>query len=185
MKEIWKDIEGYEELYQVSNLGRIKALRKRVHKIIKGKECYPLCREKILKISNHNRNGYLKINITKNNIPKTYEIHRLVAQAFIANQNNLPQVNHKNGIKTDNRVENLEWVTVSQNHKHAFENGLKKPTSKKVIQYSKNNKFIKQWDSMTEASKKMNICKTDISACARGKIRTAGGYKWKILEANI
>lgn len=63
--------------------------------------------------------------------------------------------------------------------------GLKKPTCKKVIQYSKNNEFIKHWDSMTEASEKMNISKSDISDCARGRIKTAGGYKWKILEVNI
>ena len=126
MEEIWKDIQGYEGIYQISNKGRVKALKKKVHKIIKGKECYPSYKEKILKISNHNRNGYLKINITKDNVNKTCQIHRLVAKAFIPNPNNLPQVNHKNGIKTDNQAENLEWVTISENHKHAFAIRIKK-----------------------------------------------------------
>lgn len=125
MSEIWKDIKGYEGIYQVSNKGRVKALKKQVPKVIKGKECYSLYNEKILKISNHNKNGYLKINLT-NDYSKTYQIHRLVAEAFIPNPNNLPQVNHKNGIKTDNRVDNLEWVTISENHKHAFKMRIKK-----------------------------------------------------------
>lgn len=63
--------------------------------------------------------------------------------------------------------------------------GLKKPTYKKVVQYSKKNEFINNWDSITEASKKTNICKTDISDCTRGKLKTAGGFKWKLLEVNI
>lgn len=179
MEEIWKDIKGYEGIYQISSKGRVKALKKRVCKIIKGKECYSLYKEKILKISNHNKNGYLKINLSNNNIQKTYQIHRLVAKEFIPNPKNEKQVNHKNGVKTDNRVENLEWVTVSRNHKHAYEIGLKKPTCKEVIQYGKNNKFIKKWDSITKASKGTKICKTDICDCANGKLKTAGGFKWK------
>ena len=119
-EEIWRDIEGYEGIYQVSNFGKVKRLEKEVHKNIKGQACACLYKEKIMKLSNHNRNGYLKINLNNCNISKTYQIHRLVAQAFIPNLNKLPQVNHKDGNKKNNKVENLEWVSVSDNHKHAY-----------------------------------------------------------------
>lgn len=112
-KEIWKDIDGYEGLYQVSNLGNVKSLTNRSnHK-----------EEKILKL---NTNGkYYLVNICKNTKKKTLLIHRLVAKAFIDNPNNLPQINHINGNKLDNRVENLEWCTCRENIIHSIKTGLR------------------------------------------------------------
>jgi hypothetical protein len=111
--EVWKDIKGYEGLYQVSNLGRVKSL------------CYyGGKKEKIIK-GGVNPQGYIIIGLNKNNKRTSYTEHRLVALAFLDNPNNYPVINHKNGIKTDNRVENLEWCTYQQNTIHAFETGLK------------------------------------------------------------
>lgn len=105
-KEIWKDISGYEGLYQVSNLGRVKRL---AGISIKGKDI----KERILTVSNHK--GYLMITLYKDKKQKTYRIHRLVAEAFIPNPDNKPEVDHINTIRDDNRVENLRWVTKSEN----------------------------------------------------------------------
>ena len=119
--EEWKDIKGYPE-YQVSNLGRVK--RKacvRHHKLYGNYRCV----EKILKPT-PTKKGYNTIKLTNSNGHKTFTVHRLVAKAFIPNINDKPQINHINGIKTDNRVENLEWVTNQENQLHAHKIGLNK-----------------------------------------------------------
>ena len=123
MKEIWKDIKGYEGLYQVSNLGRVKSLeRYKVNHNIK-----QLVEEKILKPS---LGRYKKVCLCKNSKYQTLYIHRLVADAFIPNTNNDPCVNHIDGNKYNNVVNNLEFCTISQNTKHAYDLGLKKPNNR-------------------------------------------------------
>lgn len=108
MQEIWKSIEGYED-YVVSNLGRVKSLKNKSEIILRPiLDCH----------------GYLRVNLYKNGVRNMLKIHRIVATAFINNPDGLPQVNHKDGNKENNVVNNLEWVTESQNSQHAFNNGL-------------------------------------------------------------
>ena len=120
MTEVWKDIKGYEGYYQISNLGRVKSLFRIVPHKLKGKKTIP---EKILKqcISSP---GYYATVLTKNSKGKSTRIHRLIAFHFIANPENKPEINHKKTIKTDNRIENLEWVTRKENIAHAIRHGL-------------------------------------------------------------
>lgn len=120
MEEVWEDVKGYEGLYKVSNTGQIKALYRRIDK---GK-CHREWKEHLLKFSIDNC-GYFRTSLAKNGVNRTVKVHRVVAEAFIPNPSNLPQVNHKDGNKQNNCVENLEWVTQSENLKHAFSTGLK------------------------------------------------------------
>lgn len=127
------------------------------------------------------RRGYLRVDL----LCRKKSIHRLVAEAFIPNPENKPEVNHLNG-KTDNRVASLEWATTSENIQHAWNNGLKEKRfgaknhkSKKTLQYDSQGNFIKQWESMNEASKQLNIDRPSISNCCLGKRKTAGGFIWK------
>jgi hypothetical protein len=115
MKEIWKDIENYERRYQISSLGRVKSLDRIIgNRYVYGKE---------LKLI-PDRYGYFKVNLSDCGIVRGINVHRVVAETFIPNPENLPQINHINGVKTDNRVENLEWCTSEHNLKHAFSTGF-------------------------------------------------------------
>lgn len=185
MQEIWKSIEGYEGKYEISNLGRVKSLYDNT-----GRK-----REKILtpRIS---KQGYLYLNLWRNSKGRAKKIHRLVAEAFCEKQKDSQCVNHINGIKTDNRAENLEWCTYSYNSKHSFETGLQKPkkgkengmfgkhgkehpSSKPVLQYDLNNNFIKEWENSIEAGKQLGVKGSSIQRCARGDRKTAFGYIWR------
>lgn len=117
MIEEWRDIEEYEGYYQISNKGRVKSLaRSMIMKDGRGKTL----KERILKLS-YDQDGYVLYGLSKYNKVKTYKAHRLVASYFIPNPDNLPMVNHKNGIKHDNRVENLEWCDAFYNSQHAID----------------------------------------------------------------
>jgi hypothetical protein len=125
------------------------------------------------------RNGYLAVTMICyiTNKIKPFNIHRLVAEKYIPNPNNKPQVNHINGDKTDNRVDNLEWVTASENVIHAVKNGLKKKVA--VKQYNINGVLIKDWDTMIDAAKFLNCNASLISNCIAGRQKTVRGFIWK------
>ena len=126
--EIWKDITNYEGIYQISTLGNVKGLRRVVN--------MPRGKTRILKdrmLNQTNCKGYLRVCLCVDGISKRFLVHRLVAESFISNPKNKPQINHLNGIKYDNRVENLEWVDNSQNMLHAYSFGLRKNKNRKKV----------------------------------------------------
>ena len=187
MKEIWKDIKGYEGLYQVSNLGKIKSLSR---KIFNGKNYY-ISKEKILKPAK-DKDGYVQVLLYKNNRHKTYKVHRLVAMAFIPNPNNLPQINHKDENKQNNRAENLEWCTNKYNCNYGtWKEKVSKANKGKIGLRGSNSPRANKvkcittgetFNSLIEAEQKYNIKYQNISACCRGKKKTAGGYRWEYID---
>lgn len=190
-KEIWKDVVGYEDYYSVSNFGNIKSL----HRVVgsKGGFCQKI--NGIHKKQTKTTNGYLKASLSKNGKDKTMLVHRLVAIAFIPNPESKSQVNHINSNRTDNRVENLEWVTPSENIRHGCIFGsIKSPNkgirgssskmAKKVEQLDLNNNTITVFDSLVEAGYITKTSPSSISKCCNGKRITAGGFNWR-LKTNI
>lgn len=168
--EKWKDIKGYEGLYQVSDQGRVKSfVRRKEGKILKLQTTYK---------------GYLSVKVGG----KRVAVHRKVAKAFIPNLDNKPQVNHIDGIKTNNNVDNLEWCTNSENQIHANKLGLRRTpkgeevyNSIPVLQYDMKGNFIKRWGSQTTASEELKISHSQINACCLKKrhYKSAGGFIWK------
>lgn len=169
MKEIWKDIENFEGLYQVSNFGRIKSFPRT------GTQTKDI---RIKKITLSTK-GYMRTSLWKNKKSSMKSIHRLVAQAFIPNPNNLPQINHKDGNKTNNNVENLEWVTAKENVAHAYKIGLNKLN--KVAQIDIDGNQIKLWNGIGEISRELNLFQSNLVRAYKEN-RVCGGYRWKVID---
>ena len=173
MKEIWKDIKGYEGLYQVSNLGRVKSLAKTV--IYCNGKVYHYA-EAILSQTVQKR-GYLKVGLTKNGVFRNVFVHRLVANAFIPNHNNLPQVNHIDENTQNNRADNLEWCDCQYNVDYSL--------SKPVCQYDMQGKLVAVWKSIIEASRVTGIPDTNIGRCCKGRCQQVGGYVWRYYDRKV
>ena len=176
MKEIWKDIKGYEGLYQVSNTGKIKRTRF-VNKNTNRKQE----RLKVFKLS---KDGYFLVALYKNSKGKFFRVNRIVAETFLLNTDNKPEVNHKNGIKTDNNVEKLEWTTRSANHLHRAR-VLRKGRIREISQYTLDGEYIASYPSIQVASEKTGIDGTNICRVLKGLRNKAGNYKWKYGDNNV
>ena len=174
--EIWKPIPGYEGLYEVSNLGRVKSLGKNLYNINENTYSFHAYSH-IMKPSTNK--GYLQVNLSKNGVLKCIKVHRLVAMAYIPNPNNYPQVNHKNEIRNDNRVENLEWCNNKYNSNYGSRNAK---LSKKVAQYTKDDVFVNEFKSCIEVEKQLGFSNGHISKCCLGKRKSAYGYHWRYIN---
>jgi hypothetical protein len=173
-EEIWMNIPGYEGYYQASNFGRIRSLQRKITQKSHKNYYMRFFKGKILQPRKQNSNYYL-VWLSKDGVPSAQLVHRLVALTFIPAVTNKPCINHKNGIKTDNRIENLEWCSYSENIAHSHTIIGRKKTSKPIICIELN----KIYQSRIEASKEIGIGKGAISHALNGRNKTAGGYTWK------
>ncbi|WP_288638843.1 NUMOD4 domain-containing protein [uncultured Lentilactobacillus sp.] len=191
--EIWKNIQGYEGLYQVSNFGRVRSLDKKV-KCRGGK--YRLMSGRIMR-SVHSGTNYSAVNLYKGKHHRMQYVHRLVAEAFIPNPNGYLEINHKDENKENNNVSNLEWCDRTYNNnygihnlrisqarksnvkytKQSIRNGQKQ--SKPVVQFTLDGKEIKEYPSTAEAGRQNGFKKCAIANCCCGRQKTSYGYIWK------
>lgn len=170
MIEIWKPIDGYKN-YEVSNYGRVRSLMFNRSKILKKRNIH---------------HGYCGVVLYKDKKPKAFTIHKLVAQAFIPNPDNLPSINHKDENKANNCVDNLEWCTILYNNTYNNRH-LKagKKHTKKVNQYTLDGEFVKEWPSIVAIQEELGFQKTSISQCCRNVRKKAHNFKWQFVNNQI
>lgn len=187
IEEIWKDIDGYEGQYQISSYGRCRSCDRYVfHKNRWGGTASYFYKSTVMKLSKNNR-GYITVRLSRDNNAKTYLIHRLVAQAFIPNPNNLSEVNHKDENKQNNHVDNLEWCTRVFNNTYGKLNKdgrrqSRKHLMKRVGQFTLDGNLIAIHDGLLLAKEKTNGNNVCIARCCEGLQKTSGGYVWKYLN---
>lgn len=183
MEEVWKAINGYEGIYEVSNLGRVKSLSRTIkakygrathysEQKIKGRMLKP----------NFTTYGYAYVALAKNGKNKTTLVHRIVAETFLENPENLPCVNHKDENRKNNNVSNLEWCSYAYNNTYKNIHLRRKKTNRKIIQYDLDMNELKRWESITEAANYYDIETSNISACCTGKRNHCAGFKWRYYE---
>ena len=188
MREIWQDLKNYEEYYKISNRGKLKRKARFRYDKIRNRKNY--FKESLVKLSD-NGHGYMMVRLYPDYKP--HYVHRLVANNFIPNPLNKKEVNHKNGNKLDNSVNNLERVTPKENMLHLSKvlktkynlSGLNKSREKqkkKVCSMDSNGKIIKIFESISEAGRFMKANPSGISGCCQGKNKTCKGLIWKYLE---
>lgn len=170
-EEIWKDIENYEGKYQVSSLGRVKSL-----------DYLRTGEERILR-QYKQKGGYLFVILCKNNKVKKFLVHRLVALAFIDNPDCKEEIDHINTISDDNRACNLRWTTHKENSNNvltiAKRYGANSCNARKVLQFTKEGVFVKEWNCMMDVQRELRFSISHISNCCLGKRKTCGGFVWK------
>lgn len=189
-REIWKPVKGYEGQYEVSNLGGVRSVD-RIVPVLNGR----LRHIKGKPITPHKSNtGYYLCDLYKENRRKNVLLHRMVAEAFIPNENNLPCVNHIDNNRENCISDNLEWCTQSYNMKYSYDttdrkskmnwkSGRENKNSKPVLMYSRDGIFIKRFDCICDAERELGILNNSIVACLKNRYKTAGGYIWKYAES--
>lgn len=179
IKEEWKSIDGFYDMYYVSSHGNVKSFKKssNVNNVI-------LSDGSKLMIPKIDKYGYLRVRLSKNGKRKPYLLHRLVANAFLQNTDLLPCVNHKNEIKTDNNVVNLEWCDVNYNNHYNDRYQKIKRFTRPVVKYTLDMELVQIFNSIVSASKSLNINRkeSNISSCCRGKIKYAYGFIWRYYD---
>lgn len=185
MNEIWKDVEGYEGRYQVSNRGRVKRLTFTYLAKVFNKAYTQVARREHVLTGRKDKDGYFIVSLPCGKSYRNHRVHRLVATAFIPNPCNLPQVNHKNGIKHDNRVENLEWITNKGNLYHAhhvlYKEEHKYYNERPVAQYDTLGNVVKEYKSASMAARELGVSKSMVSLCCL-KLKTCKGYILKYID---
>lgn len=178
--EQWRDIDGFEGMYQVSDQGRVRSVERTIKMKRNGKEYDMHLRGKILSLT-HTRGGYMSVQIFKDSKYYTYKVHRLVAIAFLPNPDSLPEINHIDGNKTNNVSNNLEWCTKSHNIRHAFNSGL---IDKHNMTFNR-KKVVRSdgviFNSLTEAANAVGSNVSNVSMCCHGKLAHTGGYGFQFL----
>lgn len=177
--EIWKDIKGYEGLYQISNLGRIKSLpRLKRNFNVNTKQLDTITIPEKIRKPQLTKYGYYRIGLTKNHKQTYYSVHRLVAEAFIPNPGNLSQINHKDENKANNEVDNREWCDAKYNANYGTRN---KRTGEKQMKQVMCIETKTIYSSLTEASRQTGLSIGNISSICNNRkwFKTAGGYHWK------
>lgn len=179
MEEVWENIKGYEEIYQVSNTGKIKRLKSK-----------SIAQEDRIIANKTKKNGYKFVCLSLKNIQKYYHVHRLVAETFISNPENKKYVNHIDCNKSNNNVENLEWVTAKENNEHARKNiifnfnnktGIENKATKQIAQKDLNGNYLYFWDSVKSISNYYNIAETAIGKACR-KRSVSIGFMWEYID---
>lgn len=183
--EIWKDVVGFEGYYQVSNFGSVRG----VDRYTRNRRCEKYLRKGRDIVAYPNKMGYMVFTSSMNHTQKMLSVHRLVATAFIPNPENKPCVNHINGIKSDNRVVNLEWCTYTENALHAYETGLrhssmtgksgsKSAVSKQIVQLTQADEFVSVYWGRFEAERMTGIKEANIKYAISSNAHATGGFKW-------
>lgn len=168
MKEIWRDIKGYEGYYKISNYGQLYS--------------YPRRRTKGGYTYGTNSHYYLEFTLSKKGVKERKRMHILVYETFVGPVPKGYQIHHKNHIRTDNRLDNLELIEKRKHsilHNSDRAEGAKNSLSKPVLQYTLEGEFVAEYPSTIEAARQTNICQQNISRCCTGKHKTAGGFIWK------
>ena len=184
MEEIWKDIKGFEGLYQISSLGRLKSLSRFINSNRNNQRRIKGC---IIKQRVNPYNGYIQISLSKNHKYKRFYIHRLVAYAFLRNPDNLPQVNHKDENKENNCVDNLEWCTAKYNANYGTCISRRVKTQRDTKSHINNEALSRKvkcidtgkiYLSAQEVSRQTGLDNSSISKCCRGVYKKCGGFRW-------
>lgn len=180
--EEWKDIDGFEGYYQVSNLGRIRSLDRCV--VANNHGGAKLLRGKTMKLSkvtgrSNSISKYVVVNLRSHGKNKVCCVHRLVANAFLDNSNRLPTVNHKDGNKENNNVTNLEWATYSDNNTHALRTGLRNPRGTAIVQYDMEHNIVSEYKSIADAARITELDMGSICHCLSNRRDSYAGFIWE------